>query len=464
MQRRSGIFGVLAAVLFVGPAAAAPAKSAGSAGAPPNPHGAAELPPGHPAITDSEPDDDDTRDEELPPGHPAPSGSTASAGPQVHLPEDQSTTDDTLPAGVIVVETLDASEHPVPRANVTLGILQQSVAKGESRKRVSRQADEAGVVRFDGLETGGGVAYRVTVPWGDTEEQATYAAMPFQLDLHHGQHVRLHVYPVTHNVAEARLGMGGLVYIELKDDAIQLEELFQVYNLSLVTWVPHGVVVPLPRGFKAFNAQREMSDTGFDEVPGTGAKLRGTFGPGRHDVHFRYQLPYEGDESIDFTLGLPPQVAQMEVIAEASKSMTLHADGFPTAVPNRNQRGQRVLVTQRAVRGGESPLARVRVSLDNIPTEGSAKWIATGLAAATIAFGIYLATQQAREGQKQLDLHDSERARTRLVAEVAALERARRAGEVGPSAYARIHAALVDSLARLLPMEPLSSEYGEKGG
>jgi len=471
MRRRSPLFGVLPIALFATVVGAQPGKTGAGGGVPANPHGTAptlnnpqgtgELPPGHPAI--NEDTDDDGADEGLPPGHPAtgrPATGQSAAPPaqQPRLPEDQSNVDESLPPGVIVVEARDASDNPVPRANVTLGILQQSVAKGESRRRLARQANDSGVVRFDGLEVGAGVAYRVTVPWGNDEDPATYAAMPFQLDLHHGQHVRVHVYPVTHDVSEALVAMEGMVYVELKDDALQFEELFRVYNMGAVTWVPRRVVVPLPRGFKAFNTQREMSDTGFDEAPGQGAKLRGTFSPGVHVTTFRYQVPYDGDDSVDFTVGLPPRVARMQVITEASRGMTLRAEGFGKAEVRSNQRGQRVLVTDRTVRAGETGLGRVHVTLENIPTEGSAKWIATALAAATVLLGLYVATQQERTGRKQLDVHDTERARTRLVAEIAALERARREGEVGPSAYARIHAALIDSLARLLPLEPMEGE------
>jgi hypothetical protein len=173
--------------------------------------------------------------------------------------------DEQLPIGAIVVEVRDRSDQPVPRADVTLGILQQSVAKGESRRHVQRPADEGGNVRFDGLEFGGGVAYRVTVPWGSTGggEPATYAAPPFQLDLHHGQRVRIHLYPVTNRIAETMLGMDGIVYMELKDDVVQFDELFRIFNLGAVTWVPTDVVITLPPGFKGFVVQKEMSDAGF---------------------------------------------------------------------------------------------------------------------------------------------------------------------------------------------------------
>jgi hypothetical protein len=408
------------------------------------------LPPGHPT---TEPTDPDEQADELPPGHPRPGPRAAPAKEQ--LPEDTSDVDDKLPPGTIVVEIRDPADRPVPRAEVTLGILQQSVAKGESRRHVGKQADDLGTVSFDALEFGGGVAYRVTVPWGASGggDPATYAAPPFQLDLHHGQRVRIHLSPVTNRVNETMLGMDGIVYMELRDDVVQFDELFRVYNVGGVTWVPSDVVITLPPGFKAFLAQKEMSDAGWEEVPGRGARLRGTFGPGSHETHFRYQVPYGGDESVDFSTSLPPHVARMRVMAEASKGMTLHVNDFPSSVSDRNPAGQRILLTERQLRAGEQPSSELRMTLDNIPTEGSAKWIATAIAAATVLLGLFIAFDQekAKAGSmRRVGNQDAERARTRLVAEIAELDKARAAGEVGPKAYDRIRAALIDAIAHLM--------------
>jgi hypothetical protein len=433
--------------------ASSPASSAAlPTGHPPT--GAGTLPPGHPAM--GAPDDGaDDGEDELPPGHPRPQApGPRAANAQEQLPEDASDVDKTLPAGTIAIEIRDAQDRPVPRADVTLGILQQSVAKGESRRHVPKQADDQGNLRFDGLETGTGIAYRITVPVsGPGTEPATYAAMPFQLDLHNGQRVRIHVYPVTNRIGDAMVGMDGIVYMELKDDVIQLDELFRIYNLGAVTWVPTDVVVTLPHGFKAFNAQKEMSDAGWDEVPGKGAKLHGTFSPGQHETHFRYQIPYDGDEAVELSTTLPPRVARMRVMAEASKGMTLQVRDFPSSISDRNQAGQRILLTERQARSGEAPVSDVRIALENIPTEGPAKWIATVIAASTVAFGLYLALEQEKKksaGKKALADQDAERARSRLVTEIAELDKARASGEVGPKAYDRIRGALVDALARLM--------------
>jgi hypothetical protein len=419
-----------------------PSTSAGKAPAP----SSSVLPPGHPTL-DVSPDD------ALPPGHPPPRGGTRATQAPETPPEDESEKDDTLAPGTIVVEVRDKTDAPIPGADVTLGILQQSVAKGESRRRTTQKADENGVTRFDNLERGAGIAYRVTVPWSNDEgDTATYAAPPFQLDLHHGQRVRLHVYPVTNRVEDTLLGMQGIVYLELKDDVVQIDEIFEVYNLGATSWVPSNVVIDLPRGFKAFNAQRDMSDTGFDVVAERGAKMRGTFAPGQHQVQFRYQIPYEGAESAKIALSLPPRVIRMRVIAEASKTMTLRVDDFPNAVSDANQRGTRVLLTERQARPGDAPMTRLAITLDNIPTEGSAKWVTVAITAATLAFGVYIAREQekSKRATSLAGEKDTERARARLVAEIAALDTAAKAGEIGPQAHARIRQALIDALARLM--------------
>jgi hypothetical protein len=104
-------------------------------------------------------------------------------------------------------------------------------------------------------------------------------------------------------------------------------------------------------------------------------------------------------------------------------------------------------------------MKRVRVVLENIPTEGSAKWVAVSISALTIALGIYLAVNEEQERRTQLakgkkgksrEDQDAERARHRLVTEIASLDKARAADEIGPKAYARIREALLDALARLM--------------
>lgn len=444
----------LAFALALGTPVAALASDVAAPAAPPA--GAitpgAPLPPGHPSL--GAPSDGAGDGDELPPGHPPTSGRKPPPGPMDQPPEDASNVDRALPAGTIAVEIRDADDKPVPGVDITLGILQQSVAKGDSRRHVAAKADDGGNARFDGLETGSGVAYRVTVPWSSpgASAGATYAAPPFQLDLAAGQRVRVHVYPVSSRIEDVLVGMQGIAYVEVKDDVLQIEEAFTVFNIGKKTWVPNDVVIDLPAGFKAFNAPKQMTDVGFDQVEGRGARLRGTFSPGQHELGFRFQVPWSGDASVALPLGLPPHVARMRVITEATRGMQLHVDGFPAAESARNANGQRVLYTERQLRPGDGQLTAVRVVLDDLPSQGPGRWIALGLALVGLGAGLWIALDRSRSAPSSGGgSTDADRARERILEELRLLERARDGGEIGPRTYERVRRLLIDALARLLP-------------
>lgn len=412
-----------------------------------------ELPPGHPPLGM-------TDDEGLPPGHP-PTEGRPSPGPLDSIPQSSSENDSELPAGTILVELRDGEGGKLADTELTLGILQQSVSKGESRRRVVVKTNAEGEARFDDLETGSGISYRVSVstpvpvPGDSTPLIATHDAPPFQLDLQTGKRVRLHVFPVTSRIEDSLVGLQAMVYVEVKDDTLQLEQAFTVFNLGKKTWVPHDIVVDLPKGFRAFFAPQQMSDIAFDQVAGRGVRLRGTFTPGQHELGFRYQVPWDGSESVALALGLPPHVARMSVISEATKGMTLEANDFPPAQPTMAMSGQRILLTERQLRPGDAQLDQLVISLGNLPGPGPGRWIALGLAGLFIAGGLMVAFNQSKEGtEARAEVErDAARARERLVEELRALDEAKKEGEVGPETYAQVRKMLVDALARLLPAQ-----------
>lgn len=414
------------------------------------------LPEGHPPL-EAHDHDHDHGDEGLPPGHP-PTEGRPSPGPLAAIPQSGSTTDPQLPAGTIVVEVLDGEGKPMPGVDITLGILEQSVSKGESRRRVMGKADENGIARFEGLQTGSGVSYRVSVSSpvpveGKPPLVATHDAPPFQLDLQAGERVRLHVFPATTSLQDALVGLRAMLYVEVKDDALQVEQAFTVFNLGNKTWVPDDIVVGLPEGFRAFFAPQQMTGMGFDQVAGRGARLRGTFPPGQHDVSFRYQVPWDGSSTVALPLQLPPHVAQMSIVSDAAQGMRLSVSDFPPAEQAVAMNGQRILVTERQLRPGDTPLDRIEIRLENLPGPGPGRWIALGLAAMAVAGGLSVALRRREPTAKdRAELEqDAARARERLFEELLALEKAREAGEIGPKTYEQVRAMLVDALARLLP-------------
>jgi hypothetical protein len=407
----------------------------------------AALPPGHPSTVDREPDDDEPA---MPPGHPtAPSGQGAPAKegtPGIFdPPADTETEDASLPKGTIVVEIRGAENDFMPGVDVSLGILHQSVAKGESREHKAAPTDDKGAVRFDDLETGSGVAYRVTVG----RDGATFAALPFQLPALKGMHVVLHVYAVSRDIQHALIVLQGIFFVEVKDDRLQIEQIYTIFNVGKIAWLPEDVVIKLPEKFTALSAQQSMSDQGLDTVDKVGARLHGTFAPGRHELSFHWQIPYAGERNVDFDVGLPPHVAVMRAMAGAAGNVKFSVVGFPDAEAKNDMQGQRVLVTERQARQSE-PWSSLHVKLEGLPTPGPGRIVATGLAGLTVTVGLLLAFAG---GGKPGRASNEKGRRAKLLSDLLDLERARKAGDVGPKTYERARRDIIDSLARTLDLE-----------
>lgn len=418
------------------------------------------MPTGHPSV-----EDDEGADPHGAGGNPhgaggAPRGAKGEPGSGMwEPPEDGSIEDAKIAPGSIEAIISDVDSKPRAHTEVTLGIIVNSVAKGESRRRVLATTDDQGVARFSGLETGSGVAYRVMV----LSEGATFSAAPFQLGAKAGMKVLLHTYAVTHDYelldqaskakrdptkpVGASIVTQIMVYVEVKDDRVQVQQAFKIYNVGKVAWVPTDFVVPLPPEFTAFSAQQGMTDVGIDAVPKKGAKIRGTFAPGSHVIEFKWQLPYAGESDVGMDLGMTPNVAVAQIIAPAGKSMNLEVEGFPPPRASTDGRGQRALVTERQMNAVDAPLRNLHIAIKGLPTEGPAKVVATLLAGGTLAFGVILGTR-ARTPR------DTRGERKRLLEELADLERAHAVGEVGPKTYARLRRDLLDAIAKTFAADP----------
>jgi hypothetical protein len=404
------------------------------------------LPPGHPPV-----------EEKLPAGHPPVDASPHSAGPQrrgeddpgfFNPPNDGVEEDPSLPPGVVLISVRDAEDKPMPRAPIQLTILRSSVTKGESRESRAAEADESGSFRFEGLSTGGGVTYRVSTE----RDRATFALPAFPLSDQAGKRAVLHAYEAASDINEVFVGMQVLIYVQLREENISVEHLFNVFNLGPVAWLA-DVTFALPEGYKAFNKPDNMDEMRFEEVNGSGAALRGTVAPGRHGANFRYQVPFKKDERQTIRVELPPRVAQVRVIAEASKTMGLSVEGFPPSQRTQSRDGKRILVTeQRAQRAGVG-MNELVITLTGLPTPSPIRWYALGLAGIVAIGGLFFSVQ--RREDEALD-DDSRRelleARDALLDEFVELERLHKKGELGPKTYSRVRDALLDALARIVSM------------
>ncbi len=443
LARRSLAISLLGAVMTVGVAshaadggARAANPTASAAPLPPGTPDDGPMPPGHPMVGGEGGEGDDEAEPANPHG---------GAVPGMFQPwPDTEEESDRLPAGSIEIEVRNEDDKPVAGASVTLGVVNQSIAKGESRKHLTGDTSGNGKLRFDHLETGSQFAYRVTVP----KDGATFAAMPFQLTQQKGRSVVLHMYPVTHDVTQALVVTQTLIYIELKDDRVQIQEAVNLFNFGKTTWVPQDLILPLPENFTALTSQQMMSDQGVDGIDKKGAKLHGTFPPGRHEIEFRYQLPYGGEKRIDFAIGAPPHMAQSRVMAAASQQMSLVVDSFPPGQATTDMQGNRILVTEKEMVRSDRPLDEIRISLKDIPTRGVAHLVASGIAGCVALFGLVLGLNFA--GRSAPDAKAKKRDRNRLLEDLEGLERAHAAGDVGPKTYERARREIIDAIARTL--------------
>jgi hypothetical protein len=356
-------------------------------------------------------------------------------------PADTEKEDPSLPPGTIAVDLRDADDRPLPGETLTLGILINSIANGDSRKHVQAVTDAQGHAVFSGLDLASNIAYRVTSGYSG----GSFGALPFQLAQAKAMHVVLHVYRVARDLRDAVVVGEAVLAAEMKDDRIQIEESLTIYNLGRTAWQPLDVQMALPPNEKAFGAQAAMSDQGVDEVGGN-AKLRGTFPPGQHNVQFRWQLPWAGDKDVDFEVGLPPHVAIARVVMAASGDVKLSVSDFPPADVRKNSQGQSFLVTERRVRPDQRAMGSLSVSIRDLPTPGPGRLIATMLA----SFGVVVGLLAAASGGRFRRRGDPAREKTRLLEAILSLEEARRTEEIGPRTYERARRELIDALAGLL--------------
>ncbi|HEU5075490.1 MAG TPA: hypothetical protein VFU02_14965 [Polyangiaceae bacterium] len=359
---------------------------------------------------------------------------------------DLSNPDASVPKGSIVATIVDGAGQPLAGVPVRLGKTFQSIAEGDQSDSETRTTNAQGEVRFSNLEASSRFSYRISV----AQSSAQYSTAPFRLAEDRGQRVLLHVYPVTSDIAQARVAMRGLVYVEPRDDVFQFEIWLQVYNLGNVTWVPAGVSMQLPEGSKAFSPRESMSDTRAETDGDSRVKLLGTFSPGQHDVRFNFQVPNPQEAAVAFQLTLPPRVGEFRVVAAAAKGMSLSARDFPPVQVSIGPQGERVLVTQQ--RAQERGIDTVHFELAGLPTRGSAPWLAVLLAAATAASGVYVASQSPspNRGRRRKLSGDLKKARDVLLDELVQLERAKATGKLGPQSYEQTRRALITALARIV--------------
>ncbi len=465
----------LATAVFAGIATAAPSApsvsaanpSAASSAPSAAPSGSASarkiqdgdpLPPGHPSL-----EPQGGGEEAMPPDHPgsAPNEDDVPIGPDgkpiKRLPDDDSQEDGRLAAGTIRLQVRDADDRPVAHRAVTLAITRNSIAEDSVKTKKQAETDADGFVEWSGLGNGSLWTYRLTTQVSDPADPsatATYGLPPINLPLDKGWRALLHVFPVTADIERVAAGVDGVdTIVEVRDDVIEVTQIFELADYSPVAWsFGKGLVLALPKGAKALRGQDSMQDfrVSTEELGGglIGAKWLGSVSPGKMQISYDFKLPYASEPSVEFELPLPPHTVAARVRTPARKEMSLTVDGFPAAKEDNATSGVRVLSTIKAAKSFADLLHTLHVRIDGLPTPGPERKIAASICALLVAIGIGLRFMLDDDaGERAALARAKERRKRELLDELKALAEAHRRGEVGPKAFERERAALIESLA-----------------
>jgi hypothetical protein len=361
-------------------------------------------------------------------------------------PEDLSAPSTAVGAGSIKVQVRDSSDRPVPRTEVRL--LQSLLSHDDEPSRAVRVAttDADGKVTFDGLGGGRGVAYEARVEVG----RATFTSGQFDLPSDRGQEVILHVYPATTDLDQAQVALQTLTYVVPRDDVFQWEVLLTVFNAGRVAWVIDDTRLGLPRDATGIEFESRSPALAWAKED-TSARLVGTAPPGRHEILLRFQVKSRHDEHASFHFDLPPRIARAEIVAEGPPGLKLEVADAPAAELRAGPKGQRLWVVGWQARPDGPALRELAITVSGIPTPGSGRWIALGVALLLVAWGAWPTN---RRSAGTLSDEEATNARSVVLDELVALERARQDGEVGSGTYEATRGKLLRALSEFDRTKP----------
>lgn len=352
-----------------------------------------------------------------------------------------SVVDPELPAGTIRVEIVDPVGGAAADQAVLLGLMEQS----GSRESDACVTDTTGSCSFEALPTDAKHSYRVNVPF----KGARYSSTPLRLDAEKGQRVRIVRLPVTTNNSKVFQVLGRTM-VEFRDGRARVSQDARLTNLGELTYVfpEGGMRIPLPDGFKAFDALTVMTD---QRVSATddGLQISGSILPGRADLRWAYDVPVSGT-SLSIKQSVPFATMEYQVVSDYIDGMTLEVEGFQVA--RVHEGGDRRFLVASVMRGpGDAPIDPLRIHIRGIPGAGPLPYLAAVVAVIFAFLGIWLLFRPSDQTAVLVKVREDRRAE--LLEEIASLESQRKAEAIGPSFYEHRRRELTDELAIVLRMQ-----------
>jgi hypothetical protein len=346
-----------------------------------------------------------------------------------------------LATGTIRVRVTDSEGRPAAFAEVELATMKSD----STRSATASKAGADGTALFTGLATGDRQAYRINVPY----QGAKYSSSPFRMPFSGGYDVEVRRLPVTQD-ARMLVTYVGATSVELKDDRLKVVQQTRLMNVGRETYVfpEAGTLVPLPKGYLAFQTQDAMTDQRVVDAPGEGARVHGSLPPGEATLLWAFDMPLSGSEA-QFGIDLPWLVFAYRVITDAPEGMSLRVKDMPEPWLHRDE-GRRFWVTETQRHAGDAPFRRVELAIAGIPGPGPGRFIASLLALGAIGVGVVISVQKRGGTAQQRIRTDFEERKRELLARARVLQEQQQAGEIGPEYHREQMTELMDELAALL--------------
>lgn len=361
------------------------------------------------------------------------------------IPQSQNMPGDGVPPGTLGMLVRDGERGPLAGMKVKLLITHESIAQGNTETTRETNTDGQGRAAFVGLSTDSSYKYEAVVEQGG----ARYSTGPVRMRRESGQIAVLYVFPTTENIDDTFVVTRMLYAMQPREDIFQIDTILRVQNGGTKTWSPKDFYVPLPAGFLAFRPPQAVGDLRA-VVEGKRVHVTGSFTPGQHEISFGFQLPNSREPNIHIAFQTVPHLTDARVFLEATDTMGLQVQGLRPAEKTTGQEGQNALMAAADFlgSGAEAPSA-LQVTVTGMPPRGKGNIVATVIAGLIAMMGIAYAKASANKSSANLTGEDRARAKSLLLDELVALERAFRAKEIGPKTYEHARRTLLDSMARL---------------
>lgn len=361
------------------------------------------------------------------------------------VPQSQNMPGDGVPPGTLGLLVRDGERRAIAGVPVKLLITHESIAHGNTESSREATTDAHGRAAFVGLNTESAFKYEAVVEQGG----ARYSTGDMRLRRETGHIGILYVLPTTQDINDTFVITRMLYALQPREDIFQIDTILRVQNGGTKTWAPVDFYVPLPAGFQAFRPPQAAGDLRAVVEDGR-VHVTGSFTPGQHELSFGFQVPNTREPNIRLAFQTVPHLTDVRVFLEATEQMGLVVPGLRPAEKTSGQQGQNALMAAADFLGSGVEAPRVlEVNITGMPARSRGNIIASIVAGLIALLGIAYAKTSGSKSTAKLTDEDRTRAKSLLLDELVALEKAFRAKEIGPKTYEQARRTLLDSLARL---------------